>query len=67
MFKNKQILVIISFLLVLLAIFSVLIYRHETKPKFEHEGWINCMPSPGAVRSKLCQEAEEANYPYIAY
>ncbi len=67
MLKNKKLVVFISLSLVLLAIFSVLFYRHQAKPKFEHEGWINCMPSPGTVRSELCKRAEEANYPYIAY
>jgi hypothetical protein len=30
-------------------------------------GWIDCMPPLDDFETRLCERAEEINYPYIAY
>lgn len=64
---DKKFIVIISILMVCIAVAIIVILQNTNKPKFEHEGWINCMPMLDSKQAELCKQAEEADYPYIAY
>ena len=44
----------------------IVILQNINKPKFEHEGWINCMPGLDSKQAELCKQAKEVGYPYIA-
>jgi hypothetical protein len=59
--------VIILILLACAAVAAFFILQNWTKPKFEYDGWINCMPLMDGKQAELCRQAEEAHYPYIAY
>ena len=39
----------------------------EEEPKFEYEGWIDCMPPLDEAEADLCRRAKEAGYDKIAY
>ena len=64
---NKKQAIVISILVACVAIVIFFILQNRAVTKFEHEGWINCMPMLDSKQAELCRQAEEANYPYIAY
>ena len=64
--KKKVLIILIVFVVLIAAV----IYIHVTssrKTEFTYDGWINCMPPLSKDQAKLCEDAEAANYPYIAY
>jgi hypothetical protein len=64
---HKKRVVVISVVVVCMFALVFVFLQNRSTQKFEYEGWINCMPVLDSKQSELCQQAEEANYPYIAY
>lgn len=67
--KKKAIIIVISSIVAAIAVViaTIIIINSQSKPEFEYEGWIDCMPNLSEGQSDLCRRAKEANYPYIAY
>ena len=71
---NKKAL-IISVIILIIAIIIIVLFlllkpfssTNSNEWTFEKHGWINCQPVLDKKRAKLCKEAEEAGYEYIAY
>lgn len=72
---NKKAL-IISVIILIIAIIIIVLFlllkpfsstNSNNEWTFEKHGWINCQPVLDKKRAKLCKEAEEAGYEYIAY
>ena len=65
--KKKKLFIalgIVAAVIVAIMIASMLIFRQN---KFIYHGWINCQPMLTEEEAELCERAEEAGYPYIAY
>lgn len=67
LYKNNKRIIVLLVLICLAATTLLVYYQHKPKQKFEYEGWISCMPVLSEKQSELCRQAEEADYPYIAY
>ena len=64
--SKKKILFIALGIIVVVAIVIVLLLVFK-QDDFEYEGWINCQPMLTKEETELCERAEAAGYPYIAY
>lgn len=64
--KKKKIMFVILGIIAIVAIVMTLLLISKQN-SFEYEGWINCQPILTKEAAELCERAEAAGYPYIAY
>ena len=64
--KRTTVVLLVGILCILVAVI-VMHYLLKEDKEFEYNGWLNCQPMLSDEQAELCQKAEEANYPNIAY
>ena len=67
--KKKTLFIIIGIIAVVAIVVAIVValFLTSRKDSFEYEGWIDCQPILSEKEAELCERAEAAGYPYIAY